>query len=125
MVNTGLGQHSIVLKLRLAKRRAVASNDNKLGYKGKKQRIKLATRDGGRSLPNRTAHFFFYVVAFGLLSPVAVNEIESESLTLALTKSLQGRLVTKGVLARLCDELETRVDRLDVLLGLLDSRSHC
>lgn len=46
-------------------------------------------------------------------------------LTLSLTKGLQGRLVTQGVLARLGDELETGVDRLDVLLGLLDSRSHC
>jgi hypothetical protein len=45
------------------------------------------------------------------------------SLTLSLTNSLQGGLVTKSILARLGDELETRVDGLGVLLGL-DSRGH-
>jgi hypothetical protein len=45
-------------------------------------------------------------------------------LTLSVTESLQGGLVTKGVLSRLGDELETGVDGLDGLLGLL-GRSHC
>jgi hypothetical protein len=40
-----------------------------------------------------------------------------------LTDSFQGGLVTKSILARLGDELETRVDGLGVLLGL-DSRGH-
>lgn len=39
VVDTSLGQHSIVLKFRLAKRGAVAGNDNKLGYKRKKQKL--------------------------------------------------------------------------------------
>jgi hypothetical protein len=42
-----------------------------------------------------------------------------------VTESLQGSLVAKGVLSRLGDKLETGVDGLDGLLGLLLSGSHC
>jgi hypothetical protein len=41
-----------------------------------------------------------------------------------VTESLQGALVTKSVLSRLSNELETGVDGLDGLLGLLDG-GHC
>lgn len=41
-----------------------------------------------------------------------------------MTESLQGALVTKSVLSRLGNELETGVDGLDGLLGLLDG-GHC
>lgn len=41
-----------------------------------------------------------------------------------MTKSLQGGLVAKGVLSRLGNKLETGVDGLDGLLGLLDG-GHC
>ena len=44
-------------------------------------------------------------------------------LTLSLTDSLQGALVTKSIFTRLGNKLETRVDGLGVLLGL-SNRGH-
>jgi len=36
-VDSGLSEHAVVLKLRLAKRRSVASNDDELGLAGTKR----------------------------------------------------------------------------------------
>ena len=61
VVNRSLGEHSVVLKLRLAERGAVAGNEDKLGYKTahreprKRNRVLLAqgTFSASRSSPRR------------------------------------------------------------------------
>ena len=45
VVNTSLGQHGVVLNLRLTERRTVTSNDDQLGYNN--TRKMLAKRFGG------------------------------------------------------------------------------
>jgi hypothetical protein len=51
VVNTSLGQHSVVFDLGLAERGAVTGDDDQLGYKLTK--FALANLVGGRSLPKK------------------------------------------------------------------------
>ena len=93
-MNGSLGKHGVVLDLRLAKRRAVTSNEDELGYKQGKQNNSLAqgTFSASRSSPRRREKEFL--------------------LTLAAAHLLQRRLVAKGVLSRLHNEGQTRGDGL-------------
>lgn len=103
VVDTSLGQHGVILELRLAEGRAVAGNDDQLGCMKR------------------------WSISHSSFSKAHVQQFLI-SLTLALTESLQGGLVAQGVLARLGDKLETGVDGLGTLgglLGLLVNGSHC
>ena len=91
-----LGEHGVVLKLRLAEGWAVAGDQDKLGYS-----IQLAqgTFSASRSSPRRESR-------------------DETLLTLAIAHVLQRGLVAQAVLARLDDERETRRDGLGRLGGL-------
>ena len=73
-------------------------------------------------LPNSDTKGKHVVSRENLLSLVGSSLQVTDLRTLAVTELLQGLLVTEGVLSRLDDELETRVDVLGGLggLGLLD-----
>jgi len=64
VVNTSLGQHGVVLDLRLAERRTVTSNDDQLGYNRRKM---LAKRFGGTISAQGTED---YIIFLGSCPPI-------------------------------------------------------
>ena len=106
VVHSGFREHGVVLKLRLAQRRAVTSNQDELGYSTKDQCQFRGTFSASRSSPRR--------------------ERKATVLTLAVAHVLERRLVAEAVLARLDDERETRRNGLGGLgsLGLFGG-GHC
>ena len=90
VVNRGLGQHGIVLQLRLPQRRAVPGNQHKLGYRSRL----VSSRD---------------LLSLTLQSPwKEVGKVR----TFAVPHLLQGGLVPERVLSRFDDESETGGDGL-------------
>lgn len=87
-----LGEHGVVLELRLAQRGAVTSNQNELGYK-------YITSAKGETFS-----------AFTLQPPR--ERTDAAELTFARTHLLESGLVSQGVFARLDDEGKTSRDGL-------------
>ncbi len=98
-----LAQHGIVLQFALAKRRAVTSNEDELGYSSKSVQ---GTFSASRSSPRRDSR--------------------RKKLTLARPHLLQRRLVAQSVFSRLDNEGQTSCDRLGRFscLGFF-SGGHC
>ena len=85
-----LRQHGVVLNLGLAQRRAVASDEDQLGYnKGRGTKKKVSHRG-----PSQHA------------APVPDAGIKEWTITFAVAHLLEGRFVPEVVLARLDDEGE-------------------
>ena len=98
MVDAGLGEHSVVLDLRLPE-------------EGAKNRDLSKVQKIGQIFS-----------LFNCLLPQGWCIVgDDDELSLALPKALEGLLVSEHVLARLHDKGETGVDGLDGLLGLLCS----
>ena len=91
MVNRGLGQHGIVLQLRLPQRGAVPSDQDKLGYRSRL----ISSRD-----------------LLSLTLQSLWKEARKVCCTFAVSHLLQSGLVSERVLSRLDDESETRGDGL-------------
>jgi hypothetical protein len=91
VVNRGLGQHGVVIQLRLPQRGTVPSDQHKLGYRLRS----VSSRD---------------LLSLTLQSPQ--KESRKACCTFAVSHLLQGGLVSERVLSRLDDESETGGDGL-------------
>jgi hypothetical protein len=100
-----LGQHGVILDLRLAQRGAVPGDEDQLGYVDEKE------EDRERKTQVSIGTFS----ASGSSPKAKRDEIGR---TFAIAHLLEGRFVAEGVLSRLDDERKTRCDRLCRLCGL-------